>query len=197
MFKVIDINYSKIDGVMSESTVGYHYGKHYSTYVNNLNGLVEGTEFESKSIDYLIENFDKVPTEKKQGIINNGGGMLNHELFFSQYSTNPKENPENELLSSIEKSFESLDNMKALLKDAGLKRFGSGWVFLIKENDKLLIETTQNQDNPTMLNNKNVILGIDVWEHSYYLDYANDRGSYLTEAINKIDWKVIEDRYTK
>lgn len=195
MIKLIELPYKEIKGFMCTETVEFHHGKHLNTYVNNLNNLLKGTDLENLSLDELINNFNKVPEEIKQGVINNGGGVINHNIFFNQFSNNQKTAPEGLLLDKINETFGSLDNLKKELIDAGVKQFGSGWSFLVVDNGNLKVISTKNQDNPKMLSNLDVLIALDVWEHSYYLDYRNVRAKYLEDAMNFIDWKVIEERF--
>lgn len=198
MIEPAKINYKSIDGVMDEQTVDLHYGKHLKAYADNLNGLLNGTPFQDWTLEELVQRFDEVDLPTRQGIINNGGGVHNHNLFFAQYSLTPKSAPTGELLEKINEDFGSLSELKERLLETGLKQFGSGWSFLVVDKDgNLKVEGRPNQDNPEMLDKEPILLGLDVWEHAYYLMYQNLRIKYLEQAIDKLDWDVIESRYSQ
>lgn len=198
MIKPNDIIYTSIDGVMDEKTVEFHHGKHHMAYANTLNKLLEGTAYENWTLEDIITKFDTMELgDKKQAVINNAGGVYNHNLFFEEFSNTPKVKPEGKLAQKIEEDFGGLENLNKELIAKGTDQFGSGWSFLVIDNGTLKVEGRKNQDNPEMLDKKQVLLGIDVWEHSYYLMYQNLRPKYLEAAIKHIDWEVIEKRFEK
>ncbi len=178
-----------LEPVISASTIDYHYGKHLQTYVNNLNNLVSGTEYEGKSLEYIVE---KAPDG---AIFNNAGQVLNHTLYFLQFTPNPKKKePTGKLKEAIDRDFGSFENMKKQLSDASVTLFGSGWGWLSQDKDgKLSISKYANGDNPLRYG-KQPLLGIDVWEHAYYLDYQNRRADHVANVWDIIDWDVVENR---
>lgn len=172
---------------MSKKTLEYHYGKHYTAYVDNYNRLVEGTPFADKAIEEAIK-------AGKDALFNNAAQAWNHTFFFKQFSHKPKIAPEGALLEAIEMSFGSFGSMKEQLSKAALSLFGSGWVWLVKEGSELSIMPMSNASNP-IRDGRVPILTIDVWEHAYYLDYQNSRIDYIKAFWEIVDWKVIERRF--
>ncbi|MBN2854491.1 superoxide dismutase [Patescibacteria group bacterium] len=202
MFTLNKLPYSlsALEPYMSEQTLSFHYGKHHQAYVDNLNKLIDGTEMEDLSLEEIV-----VKTANKtefSAIFNNAAQVYNHNIFWDclkpvQGTEENKEVniAEGELLKAIEASFESWDNFLNEFKTLALSQFGSGWAWLVKDGDLVKIIKTPNGENPLSLNLKPLI-GIDVWEHSYYLDYQNRRGDYL-EAIfkNLVDWRKISQKF--
>jgi len=190
-FNLVELPYGRtaLEPQMSRDTLDLHYGKHHSGYVDKLNDLIKGTEYESMSLKELIV----ASRDTDDAIFNNAGQNYNHIIFWQ--SMTPKyEEPSQELLDHIEDAFESLDEFKEKFVDAGMKRFGSGWVFLVLEKGKMAWKTTPNGDNPVG-DDVEVLASCDVWEHSYYLDYKNDRKKYLETWINElVNYKFIESR---
>jgi len=190
-FNLVELPYGRtaLEPQMSRDTLDLHYGKHHSGYVDKLNDLIKGTEYESMSLKELIV----ASRDTDDAIFNNAGQNYNHIIFWQ--SMTPKyEEPSQELLDHIEDAFKSLDEFKEKFVDAGMKRFGSGWVFLVLEKGKLAWKTTPNGDNPVG-DDVEVLAACDVWEHSYYLDYKNDRKKYLETWINElVNYKFIESR---
>ncbi|MDF3077121.1 MAG: superoxide dismutase [Sphingobacteriaceae bacterium] len=178
-------------------TMEIHHGKHHQAYVDNLNKAIAGTEAENLKIEDIIQNISKYPA----AVRNNGGGHFNHSLFWSILSPNGGGQPSGELASAINEAFGSVDELKKKVSEAGATRFGSGWAWLIVGADgKLQVSSTPNQDNPLMdvAEVKGTpILGIDVWEHAYYLKYQNKRPAYLEAIWNVINWDAVADRYQK
>ena len=176
-------------------TMQIHHGKHHQAYVDNLNKAIAGTDHESKSLEELVESAGSI----SPAVRNNGGGHWNHTFFWNSLSPNGGGAPSGKLADAINEAFGSFDEFKTKFAAAGLGRFGSGWVWLIiKKDGKLDITSTANQDNPLMdvADNKGVpLLGIDVWEHAYYLKYQNKRADYLSAIWNVVDWKRVEERY--
>ncbi|MFI3314580.1 MAG: superoxide dismutase [Rikenellaceae bacterium] len=172
---------------MSKKTLEYHHGRHHAAYVNNYNKLVHGTEFENKPIEDAIVNGDGA-------LFNNAAQAWNHTFLFEQFSPTPKQKPEGKLLEAIELSFGSFTSMKEQLSDAAMMLFGSGWVWLVKEGDELMIAPMSNAETP-LREGRVPILTIDVWEHAYYIDCYNNRADYLVNFWQIVDWKVIEDRF--
>jgi Fe-Mn family superoxide dismutase len=178
-------------------TMEIHHGKHHAAYVNNLNAALQGTEHEGKSLEDLFAIMSKLPP----AVRNNGGGHWNHSMFWEIMAPNAGGEPTGALAAQINKNFGSLDEMKKLFAQAGATRFGSGWAWLCKdENGELFITSTPNQDNPLMdvADKKGQpILGLDVWEHAYYLHYQNRRPDYISAWWNVVNWAEVAHRYSK
>ena len=189
--------YNELEPYIDEVTVETHYAKHLQTYLNNLNAIVEKYQnfFEGKSLQYILSRSEKIPKEIRQGVINQGGGVYNHNLYFFLLSPTAKKEPEGKLLEEINKTFGSVDKLKKELRDVSVSIFGSGWGWLVKDKkSRLKIITTFNQDNPLSLGYIPII-GIDVWEHAYYLKYKNLRAQYIENLWNIIDWERVEYLY--
>ncbi len=191
--KKLNYEYREFENVIDATTMEIHHTKHLAAYISNYNNLIAGTEFESKCVMEVIKNIEQVPEDIRIGIRNNGGGMLNHNLYFSQFG---KDNltPKGELLGLINETFGEFDDFKTSLIKEGLARFGSGWAWLVIKNGELSIISTANQDSPLM-DGFTPLLGIDVWEHAYYLKYQNRRAEYLENIWRIIDWSIIESRF--
>ena len=175
--------------VISQETIDYHYGKHLQTYVNNLNALVSGTPFEGKTVEEIVV------TAPDGAIFNNAGQVLNHTLYFLQFTPQPeKYQPEGKLAEAIQRDFGNFENFKDEMTQAATSLFGSGWAWLAMNKDgKLVIVNEPNGSNPIRQGMK-PLLGFDVWEHAYYLDYQNRRTDHLANLWKIIDWKVVENR---
>lgn len=179
-----------LEPVISQQTIDFHYGKHLQTYVNNLNNLVPGTEFEGKTVEEIVA------TAPDGAIFNNAGQMLNHNLYFLQFSPKPsKQAPEGALGAAINRDFGSFENFKKEFTAAAVGLFGSGWAWLsVDKEGKLHITKETNAGNPHRSGLK-PLLGFDVWEHSYYLDYQNRRADHVNALWSIIDWAVVEKRF--
>jgi Fe-Mn family superoxide dismutase len=177
-------------------TMEIHHGKHHQAYVNNLNAALEkAPELQNKSLDDLLKNLNTVPEAIRNAVRNNGGGHWNHTMFWQIMAPNAGGAPSGALGDAITKAFGGLDKLKEQLNAAGVARFGSGWAWLIVERGGgLKIESTPNQDNPLM-EGKTAILGVDVWEHAYYLKYQNRRPDYLAAWWNVVNWKEVGKRF--
>jgi Fe-Mn family superoxide dismutase len=176
-------------------TMEIHHGKHHAGYVAKLNDAIKGTELEGKSIEDILSNVSK----HGAGVRNNGGGHFNHTLFWSVMSPNGGGNPDGELAEAINRDFGSFDAFKTAFANAAATQFGSGWAWLCSDNGKLCVCSTPNQDNPLMdvtTNCGTPILGLDVWEHAYYLNYQNRRPDYIEAFFNVINWAEVGSRYT-
>jgi Fe-Mn family superoxide dismutase len=170
-----------------------HYTKHHQAYVNNLNSAISGGEWENKSLEEILSNVSKLPP----AVRNNGGGHFNHTLFWKILGPNAGGTPGGKLLDALNRHFGSFDKFKELLTNAAITRFGSGWAWLVKVGDELKVTSTPNQDNPLMdvAEVKGIpILGVDVWEHAYYLKYQNRRNEYLAAFWNVVNWNEVEKR---
>lgn len=199
MYNKIELPYSfdALEPYIDEETIRTHYGKHLNTYETNLNNLLQGYEelTKGKTLDQLLKGASELPESIRQGVINNGGGVSNHNLYFSNLSPNAKKSPEGKLLDEINSTFGSLENLKTELTNAAVSQFGSGYGFLVKDQSgKLSIVKTANQDSPVK-DNLIPILTIDVWEHAYYLKYKNLRADYAKEIWNVIDWAKVQGLY--
>jgi len=176
-------------------TMEIHHGRHHATYVNNLNAALEGhADLQEKSVEELISNLDALPEGIRNAVRNNGGGHANHTLFWEILSPNGGGAPTGELADAINAAFGSFDNFKAEFAKAATTRFGSGWAWLTAEGGKVAISSTPNQDSPVM-EGKTPILGLDVWEHAYYLNYQNKRPDYIAAFWNVVNWDEVSKRF--
>lgn len=176
-------------------TMEIHHGKHHAAYTNNLNTAIAGTEWDSKSIEEILANLDRVPEDKRTAVRNNGGGYANHNLFWQIMGPNAGGTPSGELASAINTAFNSFDGFKDAFSKAAATRFGSGWAWLVVGSDgSLSVTSTPNQDTPLM-EGKTPILGLDVWEHAYYLHYQNRRPDYIAAFFNVINWNKVGELY--
>lgn len=176
-------------------TMEIHHGRHHATYVNNLNAALEGhADLQDKSVEELISNIDALPEAIRTAVRNNGGGHANHTLFWEILSPNGGGAPAGELADAINATFGSFDNFKAEFAKAATGRFGSGWAWLVVDGGKLAITSTPNQDSPLM-EGKTPILGLDVWEHAYYLKYQNKRPDYISAFWNVVNWEEVSKRF--
>jgi Fe-Mn family superoxide dismutase len=176
-------------------TMEIHHGRHHNTYVTKLNDALEGHEtLQGKSIEDLIANLDAVPESIRGAVRNNGGGHANHTLFWQIMSPNGGGEPTGAIGEAIKSTFGSFDKFKEELTNAGITRFGSGWAWLVVDNGNLAITSTPNQDSPVM-EGKTPVLGVDVWEHAYYLKYQNKRPDYLGAFFNVINWDEVNKRF--
>ncbi len=186
--------YDALEPFIDKWTMELHHTKHHQAYVNNLNKAIEGTELAGKSLEELLKMASKVPA----AVRNNGGGHWNHTFFWNIMKPNGGGAPNGELADAINSSFGSFDNFKKVFYDAAMGRFGSGWAWLLISNGKLVVASTPNQDNPLMdlAEVKGIpILGIDVWEHAYYLKYQNRRNEYIENWWNVVNWDAVENHF--
>jgi Superoxide dismutase len=189
-FELVILPYeaSGLEPFISKDTIELHHGKHLQTYVNNLNNLVLGTKFENADLETIVRESDGV-------IFNNAGQVLNHNLYFTQFSTNGGGEPSGKLANAISATWGSFENFKKELEAAGVSLFGSGWAWLASDKEgKLSIVKEPNGSNP-VANGLTPLLGFDVWEHAYYLDYQNRRADHLKDLWQIIDWDVVGKRY--
>jgi Fe-Mn family superoxide dismutase len=175
-------------------TMEIHHDKHHAAYVNNLNAALEGTEWMDRPIDAVLANVEIIPEDKRTAVRNNGGGHANHTMFWEIMGPNGGGEPSGALADAIGSTFDSLDDLKKLVNDAGVKRFGSGWTWLVWDGTGLAVKSTPNQDSPIM-DSDVPLLGIDVWEHAYYLRYQNRRPDYLEAWWNVVDWGAVGARF--
>lgn len=174
-------------------TMEIHHDKHHAGYTNNLNAALEGTQFANKSIEEILANLNAIPEDKRTAVRNNGGGYANHNLFWEILSPNKSE-PSGELRSAIDSAFGSFDAFKDQFSKAAATRFGSGWAWLVVDSGGLSVTSTPNQDTPLM-EGKTPILGLDVWEHAYYLNYQNRRPDYIAAFWNVVNWAKVAELY--
>ena len=176
-------------------TMEIHHGKHHQAYINNVNGALEGNEeLAGKSVEDLVSDLDSVPEDIRGAVRNNGGGHANHSLFWSVMGSGKGGEPGGELGAAIDATFGSFDAFKDAFAQAGATRFGSGWAWLVVDGGNLAVTSTANQDSPLM-EGKTPILGLDVWEHAYYLNYQNRRPDYIGAFWNVVDWDAVADRF--
>ena len=188
-------DFAALEPHVDQLTMQIHHGKHHAAYVTNLNAALEKhPDLQGKSVDDLIANLAAVPEAIRTAVRNNGGGHSNHTLFWNWMSPKGGGAPSGALADAVTKAFGSFDGFKEQFGKAGLGRFGSGWAWLIETNGALSIESTANQDSPIM-EGKKAILGIDVWEHAYYLKYQNRRADYITAWWNVVNWPAVTARY--
>ncbi|MBV8821439.1 MAG: superoxide dismutase [Ktedonobacteraceae bacterium] len=187
--------YNALEPHIDEQTMHLHHDKHHATYVNNLNTALKDTPFADLPVDEVLRRINEVPANVKQAVINNGGGHSNHSMFWQIMGPNGGGEPTGALASAINSTFGTFDAFKTAFNDAGAKRFGSGWAWLILDaSGKLQVISTGNQDSPLMDGNYPV-MGNDVWEHAYYLKYQNRRPEYLAAWWNVVNWVEISKRY--
>ncbi|MEX0613103.1 MAG: superoxide dismutase [Pirellulales bacterium] len=176
-------------------TMEIHHGKHHQAYVDNLNKALEGKGVPEQSIEDLCRNINSIPADIRTAVRNNGGGHANHSMFWTIMSPNGGGKPSGDLAKAIDSEAGGFEKFKEDLSKAAITRFGSGWGWLsLDKSGKLIIESTQNQDNPYM-EGKTPVMGVDVWEHAYYLKYQNRRPEYVAAWWNVVDWKAVENRY--
>ncbi|MFJ5765835.1 MULTISPECIES: superoxide dismutase [unclassified Lysinibacillus] len=186
--------YDALEPNIDAKTMEIHHSKHHNTYVTNLNAAVEGTQFAEKDINDLIANIDALPADKQTAVRNNGGGHANHTLFWELIAPGGSKTPVGEVAKAIDAKFGSFDAFKEEFAKAATTRFGSGWAWLIVDGDSVAVTSTPNQDSPIM-EGKTPILGLDVWEHAYYLNYQNRRPDYIGAFWNVVNWDVVEAKF--
>jgi Fe-Mn family superoxide dismutase len=186
--------YDALEPHIDARTMEIHHTKHHQGYVNKVNAAIEGTDLESKSIEDLMKGLSSVPENIRTAVRNNGGGHANHSLFWTIMGPGKGGAPSGELASAIDSACGSFDKFKEAFSSAAATRFGSGWAWLSVDGGKLVVESTPNQDTP-LSEGRTPILGLDVWEHAYYLHYQNRRPDYIAAFFNVIDWGAVAERY--
>ena len=187
--------YDAVEPHIDSKTMEIHHSKHHQTYINNINAGIAGTEWEDLSVEALISKFNEVPKQLRQNVINNAGGHANHSLFWTVMSPDGGGHPEGEIAKAIEHELGGFEAFKEAFIQAALSRFGSGWAWLSMAPDQtLIVESSANQDSPLMHGNI-PLLGLDVWEHAYYLQYQNRRPEYISAFFNVVNWKEVNRRY--
>jgi superoxide dismutase, Fe-Mn family len=188
-------DFAALEPSIDARTMEIHHDKHHAGYVNNLNAALEkAPELQSRSLDDLLQNLDSVPESIRTAVRNNAGGHWNHSMFWEIMSPKGGGEPTGKLADAIKKSFGDFATFQAQFADAAAKRFGSGWAWLVKDGTKLSITSTPNQDTPVM-EKKHPILGVDVWEHAYYLKYQNKRPDYVKAWWNVVNWPEVGRRF--
>lgn len=186
--------YDALEPHFDKETMEIHHSKHHNTYVTKLNDAVSGTEYENKSLEDLVKGYKDLPSDIQTAVRNNGGGHYNHSFFWEVLSPEQKE-LSGELKDAIDAKFGSVDAFKEKFEAAGAARFGSGWAWLVLNNGELEVVSTPNQDNP-VTDGQTPLLGVDVWEHAYYLKYQNKRPEYLKAFWNVVNWDKVTEIYT-
>jgi Fe-Mn family superoxide dismutase len=186
--------YDALEPHIDETTMQIHHDKHHQAYVDKLNAAVEGTDAANSSIEELISGLSALPAEIQGPVRNNGGGHLNHSLFWESMSADGGGAPDGDLAAAIDDAFGSFEAFKEAFEAAGVGQFGSGWAWLVADGDGVAVVSTANQDSP-LTDGKTPLLGNDVWEHAYYLNYQNRRPDYLKAWWNTVDWSVVAARY--
>ena len=189
-------DYAALEPHIDEQTMRVHHDKHHQAYVDNANAALEGTPLADKPVDHILTNLDILPADKQTAARNNVGGHANHSLFWEIMTPDGGGEPGGALADAIADTFDSLDTLKQQLNDTGVKRFGSGWSWLVHDGTGLAVYSTANQDSP-LSNSDTPLLGIDVWEHAYYLKYQNRRPDYLEAWWNVVDWNAVSERYAR
>jgi Fe-Mn family superoxide dismutase len=188
--------YDALEPTIDAETMQIHHDLHHKAYVDNANAALAGTPLENNSIESVLTNLDSIPEDKRMAVRNNVGGHANHSLFWQIMSPDGGGAPSGDLASAIEGTFGGLDALKTALNDGGVKRFGSGWSWLVWDGTALSVYSTPNQDSPIMEGDA-PLLGIDVWEHAYYLTYRNKRPAYLEAWWNVVNWDEVGRRYAE
>jgi Fe-Mn family superoxide dismutase len=183
-----------LEPTIDAQTMQIHHGKHHQAYVDNLNKALEGTEWDGRPIEQVLGTLDELPEDKQAAVRNNGGGHANHSLFWQIMKPGGGGDPSGALADGIADTFGDVAQLKAALNDGGVKRFGSGWTWLVWDGTGLAVYSTANQDSP-WLQNDVPLLGIDVWEHAYYLHYQNRRPDYLGAWWDVVNWDEVARRY--
>jgi len=195
-YSVPDLAYAfdALEPHIDARTMEIHHDKHHAAYVTNLNAALEGTEWMDRPIEAVLANLEIIPEDKRAAVRNNGGGHANHTLFWEIMGPDGGGEPSGDLGAAITDTFGSLDDLKTQVNDAGVKRFGSGWSWLVWDGTGLQVLSTPNQDSPVS-EGSTPILGVDVWEHAYYLNYQNRRPDYLAAWWNVVDWNAVAAKF--
>jgi superoxide dismutase, Fe-Mn family len=185
--------YDALEPHIDKATMEFHHDKHHQAYVDKANAALEGTEWADKPVEEMLKNLDRLPADKKAPVKNNAGGHYNHSLFWESMSADGGGAPDGELASAIDAAFGSFDDFKAKLKETGVNQFGSGWSWLVHDGSGLVVVGSANQDNPISQGSV-PLLGVDVWEHAYYLKYQNRRPDYIDAWWNVVLWSKVAER---
>jgi Fe-Mn family superoxide dismutase len=187
-------DYDALEPHVDEATMRVHHDKHHQAYVDKANAALDGTEWADKPVEEVLQNLSSLPEDKQKAVRNNGGGHCNHTFFWQIMSPDGGGEPEGDLAAAIEDAFGGFDSFKEEFKNAGVNQFGSGWAWLIVGDSGLEVTSTPNQDTPVS-DGKAPILGVDVWEHAYYLKYQNKRPDYIDAWWNVVNWDEVAERY--
>jgi Fe-Mn family superoxide dismutase len=188
-------DYTALERSIDEATMRVHHDKHHQAYVDKVNAALEGTEWADKPIEEVVANLSSLPADKQGPVRNNGGGHYNHSLFWEWLSPSGGGAPDGALAQAIDSAFGSFDAFQAKFKAAGVNQFGSGWAWLVHDGSGLAVVSTANQDNP-LTDGSKPLLGVDVWEHAYYLKYQNKRPDYLDAVWNVINWPKVAELFS-
>jgi superoxide dismutase, Fe-Mn family len=188
-------DYNALEPHIDEATMKLHHDKHHQAYVDKVNAALEGTDWADKSIEDVVANLSQIPDDKRTAVRNNGGGHYNHSLFWEWMSPDGGGEPDGDLASAIESAFGSFSDLQGKMKEAGVNQFGSGWAWLVHDGSGLAVVSSANQDNP-LTDGKTPLLGVDVWEHAYYLNYQNKRPDYIDAWWNVVNWDKVAEGYS-
>ena len=188
-------DFDALEPTIDARTMEIHHDKHHQAYVTNLNAALEGSEWADKPVEQVIANLDLIAEDKRTAVRNNGGGHANHSFFWLTMKPGGGGDPSGALAAAIDDAFGGVGELKAAVNDAGVKRFGSGWTWLVWDGTGLAVKSTPNQDSPIMDGDDVPLLGIDVWEHAYYLNYQNRRPDYLAAWWDVVDWDEVGRRF--
>lgn len=188
--------YNALEPYIDAKTMEIHHTKHHQTYVDKLNGAIKGTKFESMDVNELLGKINDVPDNIRTAVRNHGGGHSNHSFFWLIMASKAGEEPTGKISDEINRAFGSFDKFKEEFTNAAMNRFGSGWAWLVLNNGKLEVYSTANQDSPLM-ESKHPILGIDTWEHSFYLKHMWNKAAYIKDWWNVVNWKQVEENYNQ
>ena len=187
--------YDALEPSIDKATMEFHHDKHHQAYVDKVNAALEGTPLADTPIEDVLRDLSQVPEDKRGAVKNNGGGHYNHTLFWQMMGPNCGGEPQGELASAINSTFGSFDDFKAKMKETGVNQFGSGWSWLVSTGSGLAICGTPNQDSP-ISSGQTPLLGVDVWEHAYYLKYQNRRPDYIDAWWNVVNWDFVAERFS-
>ena len=194
--KKLEYGYDDLNPVINSETISFHHDKHHQTYYDNTNNLIKGTSLEDKSLEYILTHLEEADESIRTKLKNQAGGAYNHDLYWNIINPKNKKELHGELEKAINEAFGSFDAFKEKFIEEGLKVFGSGWIWLVKDSTGLKIMPTSNQDCP-ITDGFKIIFGNDVWEHAYYLQYQNRRKEYLEKWFDLVNWTIAEEIYTK
>ena len=188
-------DYAALEPHIDEATMRVHHDKHHQAYVDKANAALDGTEWADRPVEEVVANLSQLSEDIRGPVRNNGGGHLNHSLFWESMSPDGGGEPDGDLAAAIESAFGSFDDFKSKVKDAGVNQFGSGWSWLVHDGSGLAVVSSANQDNP-ITDGKTPLLGVDVWEHAYYLKYQNRRPDYIDAWWNTVNWPKVAERFS-
>jgi superoxide dismutase, Fe-Mn family len=189
-------DYSALEPHIDEATMKVHHDKHHQAYVDKVNAALDGTEWADRPIEDVVANLAQIPDDKRTAVRNNGGGHYNHSLFWEWLSPDGGGEPDGALADAINDAFGSFGDFQGKLKDAGVNQFGSGWAWLVHDGSGVAVVSTANQDNP-LTDGKTPLLGVDIWEHAYYLKYQNRRPDYIDAWWNVVNWSKVAERFSQ